>query len=198
MIGNQCTSRIIRLSLLLAWLMCHWRSLYDRVIVLTISLSLSPPPFPLSLPLWQLNDDKKLRESDRQRKARVKWFFRRDLFMTRHKSQARTKSFVIYRPCSAAGRSAKKLDRNNQLLMTVTRNLLEWVFEEFVCLCFTTCRNIRLTFQRADIVMFDVIIADAGECAFIVISIVVCIYKYLNVHMYVYINACEIVPKCIK
>lgn len=133
--------------------MCHRRLLYHHVTVFTVYFVFLPPPLFLSLSLWQPNDDKKLRESDRQRNWLMSNYgFSDGIFLWRTINR-RTKSFIIYRPGSPAGRSAKKLDRSNQLLMTVTRNLFERVFEGFVRWCFTTCRSTRLTFQRADIVM---------------------------------------------
>lgn len=150
--------------------MCHRRLLYHRVTVFTIYLSILfsfPSAFAFSLFMAAKWRQEIAWEWSAKKLADVKlWFFRRDLFMTCHKSQDKIIYYISAR--FACRKIAKKLDRSNQLLMTVTRNLFERVFEGFVRWCFTTCRSSRLTFQSRWHCDVDVIIADADECTFIV------------------------------
>lgn len=168
--------------------MSRRRLLYDHVTFLIIYLS-------LSLSLWQPNDDKKLCESDRQRNWRVSNYgFSGGIFLWRIINRRRGQNHLLYIDhVRLPEEPLKSLTAAISCWWQSLETCSEWVFEEFVRSCFTTCRSTRLTFQCADIVMLTLSPRMQANVRLSFIS-AVRMNMYVCVCTYVCVYACEIAP----
>lgn len=153
------------------------------------NLSLSISSFSLSL--WQPNDDKKLCESDRQRNWRVSNYgFSDGIFLWRIINRRRGQNHLLYIDHVRLPEDPlKSLTAAISCWWQSLETCSEWVFEEFVRSCFTTCRTTRLTFQRADIVMLTLSPRMQANVRLSFISVV---------RMNIYVCMCVCVWNCAK